>query len=101
MYGNNPHYQLGDLHVYLNPDPGGPHNHPQWNIRCDPQKSDFNVMVIQTRDLDYFSFKYDKPSGILKITDTPEKPYELYRAKIYLKRIYESIKQQSRTRVEK
>jgi hypothetical protein len=47
MYNNNPCYQTAHYQFYLNPDPGGPHNHPQWNINCDPKKGDFNTLVIK------------------------------------------------------
>jgi hypothetical protein len=48
MYNDNPCYQTAHYQFYLNPDPGGPHNHPQWNINCDPKKGDFNSLVIET-----------------------------------------------------
>jgi hypothetical protein len=47
MYNNNPCYQTAHYQFYLIPDPGGPHNHIQWNMNCDPKKGDFNTMVIK------------------------------------------------------
>jgi hypothetical protein len=47
MYNNNPCYQTAHYQFYLNPDPGGPHHHVQWNINCDPKKGDFNTVVIE------------------------------------------------------
>jgi hypothetical protein len=44
MYNNNPHAELGDVHLFLNPDTG------QKNVNCDPKKSDFNHMVLRTDD---------------------------------------------------
>jgi hypothetical protein len=46
MYNNNPCFETINYQFYLNPDPGGPHNHIQWNINCDPKKGDFNTLVI-------------------------------------------------------
>jgi hypothetical protein len=46
MYNNNPCFDTAYYQFYLNPDPGGPHNHIQWNIDCDPRKGDFNTLVI-------------------------------------------------------
>jgi hypothetical protein len=51
MYNDNPCYEIGPYLYYLNPDPGGPHNHPQWNINSDREKGDFNTLVIR-RNLD-------------------------------------------------
>jgi hypothetical protein len=50
MYNNNPCFATANYNFYLNPDPGGPHNHPQWNINCDPKKGDFNSLVIRSTD---------------------------------------------------
>ena len=47
MYNNNPCYEIGPYLYYLNPDPGGPHHHPQWNLNCDPKRGDFNTLVIR------------------------------------------------------
>jgi hypothetical protein len=47
MYNNNPCYELGPYIFYLNPDPGGPNNHPQWNINSDLVRGDFNTLVIR------------------------------------------------------
>ena len=33
--------------IFWTPDPGGPHNHPQWNLNCDPEKGDFNTLTIR------------------------------------------------------
>ena len=41
MYLDNPHYAFGEFDCYLNPETG------QRNINCDPELSDFNMMVIQ------------------------------------------------------
>jgi len=44
MYNDNPHFSYGYFHVYLNPEIG------QANIDCDPQKSDFNEIVIRDQN---------------------------------------------------
>jgi hypothetical protein len=46
-YNNNPCHELGPYIYYLNPDPGGPDNHPQWNINSDLKMGDFNTLVIR------------------------------------------------------
>ena len=46
-YNNNPCYKTANYQFYLNPDSGGLHNNGQWNINCDPKKSDFNTLVIK------------------------------------------------------
>ena len=48
-YNDNPHFSTEHYDFYLNPDPGGPVNHPQWNINCDLKKGDFNTLVIRTK----------------------------------------------------
>jgi hypothetical protein len=50
MFNDNPHFSTEHYDFYLNPDPGGPVNHPQWNINCDLKKGDFNTLVIRTKD---------------------------------------------------
>ncbi len=50
MYNNNPCFATTHYQFYLNPDPGGPHHHPQWNINCDPKKGDFNTLAIRSND---------------------------------------------------
>ncbi|CAF1078358.1 unnamed protein product [Adineta steineri] len=51
MYNNNPHLLFGTYHIYSNPSVG------QFNINCDPNKSDFNTIVIQ--DWSSASIYYD------------------------------------------
>lgn len=50
MYNDNPAFETERFAFYLNPDPGGPHDHPQWNINCDPERGDFHTLVIR-RDI--------------------------------------------------
>ena len=50
MYNNNPFFPVGRYSFYLDPDPGGPHNHPQYNGNCDPEKSEFHTLVIRNMD---------------------------------------------------
>ncbi len=40
-YNQNPHYDFGGFHVFLEPDVG------QQNINCDPDLSDFDTLVVQ------------------------------------------------------
>ena len=49
MYNNNPHYEFEEFHVYLHPDIG------QLNINCDPEKSDFDDIVVRTSNPVYRS----------------------------------------------
>jgi hypothetical protein len=46
MYGNNPHYSFDGFEAYLNPEIG------QLNINCDPESSDFNIIVIRDQNSD-------------------------------------------------
>lgn len=46
-YSHNPFFSTDAYFFYLNPDPGGPVGHPQWNIGCDPKIGDFHTLVIQ------------------------------------------------------
>lgn len=48
-YNNNPHYGFSTMDIYLNPDTG------QQNINCDLKLSDFNGMIVRTRDFTYYS----------------------------------------------
>jgi hypothetical protein len=41
MYNRNPHIEVDGFHAYLNPLGG------QRNINCDPERSDFDELVIQ------------------------------------------------------
>ncbi len=50
MYNNNPCAHTAHYTFYLNPDPGGPDQHPQWNINCDPARGDFRTLVIDGED---------------------------------------------------
>ena len=49
MYNQNPFLDLERVELYLMPDPGGPHAHPQWNINCDPKRGDFRRLVIRRK----------------------------------------------------
>ncbi len=51
-FNNNPCFTTEHFKFYLNPDSGGPHQHPQWNMNCDPERGDFNTLVIRRRMLD-------------------------------------------------
>jgi hypothetical protein len=63
MYNGNPWLETEHFDLYLLPDAGGPHGHPQWNINCDPTRGDFRRLVIrrkhesddQYRELDFSS----------------------------------------------
>ena len=60
MYNNNPCYKTENFFFYLNPDPGGPNNHPQWNANCDTKRGDFNTLVIRRnigKDKSLFAFR--------------------------------------------
>ncbi len=49
MYNDNPAWETERFHLFLNPDPGGPHDHPQFNINCDPRRGDFRTLVIRRK----------------------------------------------------
>lgn len=49
MYCDNPWVQTSGFDLYLLPEPGGPHRHPQWNLRCDPEKTRFRRVSIHRR----------------------------------------------------
>ena len=51
-FSNNPCFTTDHFIFYLNPDPGGPYQHPQWNMNCDPNEGDFNTLVVRRRMLD-------------------------------------------------
>src|SRR5215475_532591 len=53
MYNNNPWLETEHFHLYLNPDPGGPHDHRQWNINCDPKVGDFQTLVLRRKLTDH------------------------------------------------
>ncbi len=50
MYCDNPWVETERFEVYLLPEPGGPHHHPQWNLRCDPEVGRFRRVSIRRRD---------------------------------------------------
>ena len=45
-YNHNPHHRFGAFDAYLTPDVG------QRNINCDPERSDFDEIVVQDWELD-------------------------------------------------
>jgi hypothetical protein len=49
MYNHNPAWETERFFFYLNPDPGGPHDHPQFNINCDPALGGFRTLVIRRK----------------------------------------------------
>jgi hypothetical protein len=49
MYNRNPWLETEHFDLYLNPDPGGPHNHRQWNMNCDPERGDFHTLVVRRK----------------------------------------------------
>jgi len=53
MFNDNPFFETERYEFYLNPDPGGPHKHPQWNINCDPSRGDFHTIIVRKK-LAYF-----------------------------------------------
>ena len=46
MFNNNPFFGIEGYSFYLDPDPG-PNGHPQFNINCDPEKTDFHTLTIR------------------------------------------------------
>ena len=60
MYNNNPHTNLANVDIFLDPDTG-----PQ-NINCDLKLSDFNHMVIRTQSLKYFRISLDQNSIVIQ-----------------------------------
>jgi hypothetical protein len=72
MYNDNPHFAFSDMDVYLNPEGG------QRNINCDPALSDFDEIVIRTRNMGYYYVKR-APEGrpgllVTKPNRFPKKP---------------------------
>ncbi|CAF1080102.1 unnamed protein product [Adineta steineri] len=67
MYNDNPHLLFGTYHIYLNPSVG------QFNINCDPNKSDFDTIVIQDQSSKtiYYDIKLNEDEQTL-IFDPPE-----------------------------
>lgn len=78
MYSNNPHYSFNGFEVYLNPEIG------QGNINCDPEISDFNVIVIKDLD-EYPQYYYIQ---IIRLSDLDNKYIFTYEGmlenKVYL-----------------
>ncbi|CAF1155732.1 unnamed protein product [Didymodactylos carnosus] len=74
MYNNNPHYNLNDFQIYLNPSIG------QKNISCDPKLSDFNEIVVHDISSEdrYYRIKLNNDNTV---TFDPQKS-ELYFNKI-------------------
>lgn len=52
MFSNNPCFETARFLFYLDPDPGGPNQHPQWNINCDPKRGEFHTLVIRRKLLE-------------------------------------------------
>lgn len=52
MYNDNPYYRFGNFDVFLSPSVG------QFNINCDPRRSDFNQMTIRTEGMMYLNLHY-------------------------------------------
>jgi hypothetical protein len=80
---------LDDMDLFLNPEPGGPNNHPQWNINCDQTKSDFNQIVVRTLGCKYFQASYDKiqKTVIFKSDNDPANE----KTNVYFSQILEKI----------
>ena len=74
MYNNNPHYEFGTFHAYLNPEGG------QININCDPEKSDFDELIIQDWNTDriYFEVKIKKSKSKLECGMRDKGPMKRY-----------------------
>lgn len=51
MYNHNPCARVGELDLYLLPDPG-PDGHPQWNLNSDPARGDFHTLLVVPVDFD-------------------------------------------------
>ncbi len=47
MYNNNPCWSVNSCVFYLIPDFGGPDNRPQFNVECDPSKTDFHSLMVR------------------------------------------------------
>lgn len=88
MYNNNPFFQTDNYSFYLIPDPGGPHNHPQWNINCDPKKGDFNILTIRRKidedlsddevDDQYRRINFSNPLYIRIMSDISDPNMKIY-----------------------
>lgn len=75
MYNHNPHIEIGELDCYLLPETG------QENINCDPTKSDFNVMVIRTKDLKYLDVTLEKKGALTFVDHYDKTPQETLKAR--------------------
>jgi hypothetical protein len=45
MYNHNPCARVGELDLYLIPDPG-PDGHPQWNLNSELPRGDFHTLLV-------------------------------------------------------
>ena len=84
MYNDNPHYSFEDFETYLNPEIG------QLNINCDPELSDFNIIVIrdQSSDPQYFHLLIVR-NGDLENEQIAGNVSGMIEGKIYLLKYYE------------
>lgn len=84
MYNDNPHYSFEGFETYLNPEIG------QLNINCNPELSDFNIIVIrdQSSDPQYFHLLIVR-NGDLENEQIAGKVSGMIEGKIYLLKYYE------------
>lgn len=59
-WNNNPHYGFPDFEAFLDPGPIDPVNDLRWSLSCDPSLTEFDTLVILTKDHVYFDFRYDR-----------------------------------------
>lgn len=83
MYNNNPHYSFTNFEAYLDPETG------QRNIDCNPDSSDFNVLVIRDRyaDPQYYDILIIRKGDIGK--EEIYTPEGLQEDRVYLSNYYD------------
>ncbi len=58
-YNNNPHYVFPHVEVFLNPGPIDRGVDDRCDCCCDPARTDFNTLVIRTKEFVYYHISYD------------------------------------------
>jgi len=85
MYNDNPHYSFEGFEAYLNPEIG------QGNINCDPEISDFNMIVIRDQNADpqYYHILIVRQGDLENKEIFFTVPAGIKEEKVYLMKYYE------------
>ncbi|HOX50542.1 MAG TPA: hypothetical protein PKY05_03580 [Fibrobacteria bacterium] len=68
-WSHNPHFAFPDFDVFLDPGPIEHDGPGRWNVADDPAGTDFNTLVIRTKENVFYDIRYDRNISGIQVRD--------------------------------